>query len=114
MSNQSLKLSKKNILSSFKNILGLGYNTALAICKELGIKPTSKIKDLKDEHITKLIEYSSSHYKINNNLKMQKSENIAFLSKVNNLTFIRNKAGLPSRGQRTHTNGKTKSRLKNK
>jgi small subunit ribosomal protein S13 len=106
--------NKSNILQNLRSIYGIGNNTAIEICKNIGIQPALKFKLLREDQLYKLLNYIEQNYfLIENNLKFFQKENNSYLGKVRNFRYIRNKAGFPTRGQRTHTNANTKKKLKN-
>lgn len=115
MSSLKKKIFKKqNIFQNLITIFGLGKATALKCCEFVGIQPFMKYNNLRDDQISYLLSYIEQNYiNIESNLKLLKKDNKNFMEKVKNIRFLRNKFGLPSRGQRTHTNASTKKILKN-
>jgi len=107
------KFNKTTIFQNLKTIYGVGTNSAYLICQHVGINPITIFKLLREDQIYKLYLYIEKEYTlIENNLKFYEKENNKYLFKVKNLRAIRNRLGLPVRGQRTHTNAKTKIKLK--
>lgn len=108
------KFKKKTLEQNLCSIFGIGKVTAQKICKNLGFLPNFNFIKLREEQLNTLLNYVEQHYQpIENNLKYNLKENHSFLALVKNRRSLRNKIGLPSRGQRTHTNGNTKKKLKN-
>lgn len=105
--------TKKTLYQNLKTVYGLGSSQVKKVCYQLGIQPEIIFKDLSLYQITRLLKFIEDTLPIEIHLKKRQRENINFLLKVKNIKSIRNKAGLPSRGQRTHTNAKTKRKLRN-
>ena len=104
-------ITNKSVLFSLQKIYGIGYKQSLKICKRLGFSKNFKLSSLTDDQKKKLIKFIEiSNLKITTELKKQKS--LALKQSVNLKTYkgIRRIKGLPVRGQRTHTNGKTAKR----
>lgn len=109
------KFNKTTIFQNLKTIYGVGPNSAEKICKNIGLNSITNFKLLREDQLYKIFSYVEKKYiLIENNLKFYEKENHKYLLKVKNLRSIRNRLGLPVRGQRTHTNAKTKIKLKNK
>ena len=104
----------KSIFSALISIYGIGKSNAFSICKKLGFSENLKVKNLSEDHIKKLLKLvENSNLLITSDLKKTKSlilKNLIFIKSYRGLRKIK---GLPVRGQRTHTNGKTARRIKN-
>ncbi len=98
----------KHISISLTYIFGIGRSRAEAILKNLNISNSIKAKDLSEEEIVKIREYIENNYTIEGDLRREISQNIKRLIEVNSYKGIRHKRGLPVRGQRTHTNARTR------
>ena len=89
-------------------IHGVGKHTALAICEKLHIDPQRRAKDLTDEELAKVGALVEQSYVVEGNLRRQTQQNISRLKEINCYRGIRHRRGLPVRGQRTKTNGRTR------
>lgn len=98
----------KHIVISLTYIFGIGRSTARMILKELGIDETRKTQDLTEEEIVRIREFVDNQVKVEGDLKREVSQNIKRLIEINSYRGIRHKRGLPVRGQRTHTNARTR------
>ena len=98
----------KHISIALTYIFGIGRSRAEAILKNLNISNSIKAKDLSEEEIVKIREYIENNYTIEGDLRREISQNIKRLIEVNSYKGIRHKRGLPVRGQRTHTNARTR------
>jgi small subunit ribosomal protein S13 len=98
----------KHICISLTYIFGIGRSTAELILDELNIKKTIKTKDLSEDELIKIREYIENNCTIEGDLRREVSQNIKRLNEINSYKGIRHKRGLPVRGQRTHTNARTR------
>ena len=98
----------KHIVISLTYIFGIGRSTAQKILSELGIEPQRKTSDLTEEEFIKIREYIDTNIKVEGDLRREVSQNIKRLIDINSYRGIRHKRSLPVRGQRTHTNARTR------
>jgi small subunit ribosomal protein S13 len=98
----------KHICIALTYIFGVGRSTAGKILRELDIDKKMKAKDLSEDEIIKIREYIENNYTIEGDLRREVNQNIKRLIEVNSYRGIRHKRGLPVRGQRTHTNARTR------
>ncbi len=98
----------KHICIALTYIFGIGRSRAEAILEKLNIGSSIKAKDLSEEEIVKIREYIENNFTIEGDLRREISQNIKRLIEVNSYKGIRHKRGLPVRGQRTHTNARTR------
>ena len=100
--------NEKHVNISLTYIFGVGRTTAEKIVDELGIKRDTKAKDLTEEEVVKIRDYLESNIKIEGDLRREVSQNIKRLIEINSYRGIMHRRGLPVRGQRTHTNARTR------
>ncbi len=98
----------KHISISLTYIFGIGRSTADSILDKLNIKKAIKTKDLSEDELVKIREYIENNYTIEGDLRREVSQNVKRLIEINSYKGIRHKRGLPVRGQRTHTNARTR------
>jgi small subunit ribosomal protein S13 len=98
----------KHISISLTYIYGIGRSTAESILDALNIKKSIKTKDLSEDELVKIREYIENHYTIEGDLRREVTQNIKRLIEINSYKGIRHKRSLPVRGQRTHTNARTR------
>lgn len=98
----------KHICIALTYIFGVGRPTAEKILDKLDIDKKMKAKDLSEDEIIKIREYIENNYTIEGDLRREVNQNIKRLIEVNSYRGIRHKRGLPVRGQRTHTNARTR------
>ena len=97
----------KKIVIALTYIHGIGLNLANDILNVLRIECDTKVNKLSEDDIIKL-RNELRNYIIEGDLKRQTSQNVKRLMDINSYRGIRHKRRLPSRGQRTHTNARTK------
>ncbi|MCK5052266.1 MAG: 30S ribosomal protein S13 [Candidatus Cloacimonetes bacterium] len=99
---------EKRIVIGLTYIYGIGKSTAEQILAKLDIDENIKVKDLNIEQEKKLREIILDDYVVEGDLRTQKAMDIKRLMEINCYRGIRHKSGLPVRGQRTHTNARTR------
>ena len=98
----------KHICIALTYIFGIGRALSEAILDALNIDKSVKAKDLSEDEIVKIRGYIENNYTIEGDLRREVSQNIKRLIEINSYRGIRHKRGLPVRGQRTHTNARTR------
>lgn len=98
----------KRIEISLTYIYGVGRKTALDICEAAGIEPGSKTELLSEAETIKLREIIEGNYKVEGDLRREVNQNIKMLMDIGCYRGLRHRRGLPVRGQRTHTNARTR------
>jgi small subunit ribosomal protein S13 len=106
-------LENKPIFFSLTKIFGIGHFQSSSICKKLGLSNNCKLSTLKPDQTAKLVKFiENSNLLINNNLRKSKIMLAKNLVQIKAYKGIRKLRGLPVRGQRTHTNAKTASKIR--
>ena len=100
--------NKKRMEYALTYIYGIGRTTAADICVKTGIEPGKRVKDLVDEEINLLRNEIEKKYKVEGDLRTEIQMNIKRLMDIGCYRGIRHRKGLPVRGQRTHTNARTR------
>lgn len=93
---------------ALRYIYGIGPVNALEICERVGIVPTKRVNQLTEAEILKIREDIDKHYKVEGDLRREVAMNIKRLMDLNTYRGLRHRKGLPTRGQRTHTNARTR------
>ncbi len=99
---------KKRIEIALTYIYGIGLTTAKKILEESGVDPDIRVKDLTDGDIDKLRKIIENKYKVEGALRTEVAMNIKRLIEIGCYRGVRHRKGLPVRGQRTHTNARTR------
>jgi small subunit ribosomal protein S13 len=89
-------------------IFGIGRASALEILEKAGIDVSLRIRDLSDADVNKLRQVIEKEYRVEGALRTEVAMNIKRLMDIGSYRGIRHRRGLPVRGQRTHTNARTK------
>jgi len=89
------------------SIYGIGHTRAQQICQEAGVNPAAKMKDLTDADVDKLRE-GVAKFSVEGDLRREITMNIKRLMDLGCYRGLRHRRGLPVRGQRTHTNARTR------
>jgi small subunit ribosomal protein S13 len=89
-------------------IFGVGRTRALQTLKATRVDPSTRVRDLADEEVVRLREWIDANYKIEGDLRREVSQNIKRKIEIGCYQGIRHRRGLPVRGQRTHTNARTR------
>ena len=100
--------SNKRVEVALTYIRGIGINTARDICKNVGISDDKRVNNLTDQEVVKIREFIEKNYKVEGDLRSEVSLNIKRLTDLGTYRGIRHKKKLPVRGQRTHTNARTR------
>jgi len=98
----------KRIEIALTYILGIGRTTASRVLQEAGVDPGTKTADLNDTEITRIRQAIDSTCKVEGDLRREVSMNIKRLMDLGCYRGLRHRRGLPVRGQRTHTNARTR------
>ncbi|MBW2665747.1 MAG: 30S ribosomal protein S13, partial [Deltaproteobacteria bacterium] len=98
----------KRIEIALTYIYGIGRTSARDICKKADIEGTVKTDILADSEVVRLREIIESDYKIEGDLRREVSQNIKMLMDIGCYRGLRHRRGIPVRGQRTHTNARTR------
>lgn len=98
----------KRIEIALTYIFGIGLKTAQKILAATAINPDTRTRDLTDDEVSRLREYIDKNYKIEGDLRREIAQNIKRLMEIGCYRGLRHRRGLPVRGQRTHTNARTR------
>ena len=98
----------KRIEVGLTYIYGIGLTTSKKILAETGINPDTRTNDLTEEDLVKLRDYIQNNIKVEGDLHREVSQNIKRLMEIGCYRGLRHRKGLPVRGQRTHTNARSR------
>ena len=98
----------KRIEIGLTYVYGIGRTSAKKILDMTGINPDTRVKDLTDEEEAKIRECIDHHFIVEGDLRREISMNIKRLMDIGCYRGLRHRRGLPVRGQRTHTNARTR------
>ncbi|MBM3703691.1 MAG: 30S ribosomal protein S13 [Actinobacteria bacterium] len=99
---------EKRVEIALTYIFGVGRTRSLETLTATGINPNTRVKDLEESDLIKLREYIESKFKIEGDLRREIASDIRRKVEIQCYQGIRHRKGLPVRGQRTHTNARTR------
>ncbi len=100
--------TNKRVVIALTYIFGIGPAKSLHICEKVGIAAERRVHDLTDQEILQIRETIDADLVVEGDLRRERSQNIKRLMDMGNYRGLRHRRGLPVRGQRTHTNARTR------
>ncbi len=100
--------TQKRVLIGLRYIHGIGPAKAKEICDKVGITPERRVHDLTDAEVIQIREVIDRDYLVEGDLRREVSMNIKRLMDLGCYRGLRHRKSLPVRGQRTHTNARTR------
>jgi len=98
----------KPIWIALTYVYGIGQHSAQKICEEAGIDKATRVFQMTDHEVARVRETIQNGYRVEGELRKEVATNIKRLIDLNSHRGIRHRRGLPVRGQRTHTNARTR------
>ena len=99
---------EKRVEVALTYIFGIGRSSAERILCRSGVDPDIRVHDLSDADVNKLRQVIEKDYRVEGSLRQEVNMNIKRLMDIGCYRGLRHRRGLPVRGQRTHTNARTK------
>jgi len=99
---------EKRLVISLTYIYGIGPSIASRICEETGIDESTRVRDLTDDEVNRIRACIEGGYRVEGDLRRDVSQNIKRKMEIGCYQGLRHRRGLPVRGQRTHTNARTR------
>ena len=99
---------EKRVLIALTYIPGSGRTSAASICEATGGNPSTRVRDLADDEVTSIRVFVDQQLKVEGDLRREVSQNIKRKMDIGCYQGLRHRRGLPVRGQRTHTNARTR------
>ena len=100
--------TNKRVVIALTYIHGIGRTTAAKICETLGFPAERRVQDLTDQEVIQIRELIDRDHTVEGDLRRETSMNIKRLMDLASYRGLRHRKGLPVRGQRTHTNARTR------
>ena len=100
--------TNKRVVIALTYIHGIGDTKAVEICGKVGIPAERRVNELTDAEVIQIREAIDSEYKVEGDLRREVAMNIKRLMDLGCYRGLRHRKGLPVRGQRTHTNARTR------
>ncbi|MCA3261139.1 MAG: 30S ribosomal protein S13 [Telmatospirillum sp.] len=98
----------KRVVIALRYIFGVGPALAVDICKKVGIPDAKRVNQLSDEEVLKIRECIDREFRVEGDLRREIAMNIKRMMDMGAYRGLRHRKGLPVRGQRTHTNARTR------
>ena len=99
---------EKRVEISLTYIYGIGRSTAQQICQAAEIHPDTRVRNLSDDEVARLRGYIDANLRVEGDLRREVSQDIKRKMEIGCYQGLRHRRGLPVRGQRTHTNARTR------
>ncbi|MBM3729248.1 MAG: 30S ribosomal protein S13 [Actinobacteria bacterium] len=99
---------EKRLEVALTYIYGIGRSTALKMCRELGIDHNQRVRNLTEEEANRLRAYIDAKLNVEGDLRRDVQQDIKRKIEIGSYQGVRHRKGLPVRGQRTHTNARTR------
>jgi small subunit ribosomal protein S13 len=99
---------EKRLEISLTYIFGIGRTTSQKVCTETAIDMNTRVRDLTDEEVARLRNWIDANLKVEGDLRRDIQQDIKRKMEIGSYQGIRHRRGLPVRGQRTHTNARTR------
>ncbi len=100
--------TNKRVEIALRYIHGIGPSKATEICEKVGISRERRVQDLTDAEILQIRETIDADHQVEGDLRREVAQNVKRLMDMGNYRGLRHRRGLPVRGQRTHTNARTR------
>jgi small subunit ribosomal protein S13 len=98
----------KRVVIALTYIHGIGHTKSREICGKVGIPADRRVNDLTDDEVVRIRETIDREYTVEGDLRRELAMNIKRLMDLGCYRGLRHRKGLPVRGQRTHTNARTR------
>jgi small subunit ribosomal protein S13 len=99
---------EKRIEIGLTYIFGVGTTRAREMCDALGIDKDTRVRDLTDDEVARIRQYIDANYRVEGDLRREITQNVKRKVEIGTYQGLRHRRGLPVRGQRTHTNARTR------
>ena len=100
--------TNKRVVIALRYIYGIGPTLAVDICKKVGISGEKRVNQLSDDEVLRIRETIDRDFQVEGDLRREVAMNIKRLMDLGCYRGLRHRKGLPVRGQRTHTNARTR------
>jgi small subunit ribosomal protein S13 len=100
--------TNKKVAVALTYIHGIGHATARQVCDSVGVPTSQRVNELSDADVLKIREHIDASLMVEGDLRRETAINIKRLMDLGCYRGLRHRRGLPVRGQRTHTNARTR------
>jgi small subunit ribosomal protein S13 len=99
---------EKRLEISLTYIFGIGRSTSQKICDATGLNPNTRVRDLTEDEVNRIRGWVDQNITVEGDLRRDVQQDIKRKIEIGCLQGVRHRKGLPVRGQRTHTNARTR------
>jgi small subunit ribosomal protein S13 len=99
---------EKRLEISLTYVFGIGPSIAKQLCEAVGVDPNTRVRDLTDEEVSRIRTWVDNNLKVEGDLRREVQQDIKRKMEIGCYQGLRHRRGLPVRGQRTHTNARTR------
>ena len=99
---------EKRLEISLTYIFGIGRPTSQKICESTGLNPNTRVRDLTEDEVNRIRAWVDANVTVEGDLRRDVQQDIKRKIEIGCLQGVRHRKGLPVRGQRTHTNARTR------
>jgi len=99
---------EKRLEIALTYVFGIGRPTSLKLCTDLGLNPDTRVRDLTDDEVNRIRVYVDQNLRVEGDLRRDVAQDIKRKIEIGSYQGVRHRKGLPVRGQRTHTNARTR------
>jgi small subunit ribosomal protein S13 len=99
---------EKRLEVALTYVFGIGRSTAQKICADLGLNPDTRVRDLTDDEVNRIRVHVDQSLRVEGDLRRDVAQDIKRKIEIGSYQGVRHRKGLPVRGQRTHTNARTR------
>jgi small subunit ribosomal protein S13 len=99
---------EKRLVISLTYIFGIGNSTAKRICADTGLDESTRVRDLTEDEVNRIRAWVDANVTVEGDLRRDVQNDIKRKIEIGSLQGVRHRKGLPVRGQRTHTNARTR------
>jgi len=99
---------EKRLEIALTYVFGIGRSSAQKICADLGLNPDTRVRDLTDDEVNRTRVYVDQNLRVEGDLRRDVAQDIKRKIEIGSYQGVRHRKGLPVRGQRTHTNARTR------
>ena len=99
---------EKRVEIGLTYIYGIGISSSRRLCAEAEVDPGARVRNLTDEEVSRIRSYIQTNLQVEGDLRREVAQNIKRKMEIGCYQGLRHRRGLPVRGQRTHTNARTR------
>jgi len=99
---------EKRLEISLTYVFGVGRTKSQEVCTATGIDPNTRVRDLTEEEVTRIRNWIDANLKVEGDLRRDNQNDVKRKMEIGSYQGIRHRRNLPVRGQRTHTNARTR------